>query len=270
MPQSKKTSTGRALKAVKSANPFRLNQQQVLYSLLLVATFLVGYLLATVQLLKNPAGNTPTQAQGNNAEVAAGQNEPPTPEPETVLAKVDESKGGAAVDEGKLKGGKDAKVKIVEFSDLECPFCARFYSETLPQLISDYINSGDVSLEYRHFPLSFHPQAKPLAIASECANEQGKFWEMHDRIFSENIAGNIASATADTYKSWAADMGFDANAFNSCYDAGRGQDVIDADTKLGSELGVSGTPTFFINGRQLVGAQPFASFKAIIDEELKK
>lgn len=269
MPQTKKTSA-KIRPEGKTVKSFRPNQQQILYSLLLVATFLVGYLLATVQLLKNPAGTAPSQAQVNNGNVAENQNEPVAPEPETVLVKVDESKGGAKTDEGKLKGEKDAKVKIVEFSDLECPFCARFYKDTLPQIISEYIDNGKVSLEYRHFPLSFHPQAKPLAIATECANEQGKFWEMHDKVFEKNAAGEIASASTDTYKQWASEIGVDTFAFNSCYDANQGEDIIEADTKLGSELGVSGTPTFFINGRQLVGAQPFASFKAIIDEELKK
>lgn len=269
MPRAKKPEVKPKL-AQRAVMPFRPSQQQVLYSLLLVATFLVGYLLATVQLLKSPAGTTPSQAQVNNGNVAENQNEPVAPEPETVLVKVDESKGGAKTDEGKLKGGKDAKVKIVEFSDLECPFCARFHTDTLPQLISEYIDSGEVSLEYRHFPLSFHPQAKPLAIATECANEQGKFWQMHDKVFEKNAAGELSAANADTYKQWAVEIGADAAAFNSCYDANRGQDIVDADTKLGTELGVSGTPTFFINGKQLVGAQPFASFKAIIDEELNK
>lgn len=92
-----------------------------------------------------------------------------------------------SVDNGHLPalGDKKAKVTIVEFSDFECPFCNRFFKDTLPQIKKDYVDTGKTVLYYRHFPLGFHPLAKPFAIASECANEQGKFWEFHDKIFEE-------------------------------------------------------------------------------------
>lgn len=92
-----------------------------------------------------------------------------------------------SVDNGHLPalGDKNAKVTIVEFSDFECPFCRRFFTDTLPQIKKDYIDSGRVVMYYRHYPLPFHPLAQPFAIASECANEQGKFWEFHDKIFQE-------------------------------------------------------------------------------------
>lgn len=253
MAQAKKS----PLPAVK---PFRPTQQQVLYTLLLIATFLIGYLLATVQLLKNPAA-TSAPVQGEQQAVAPQA--PAAPNAEDVLPKLTKP-------HLPIKGEENAKVTIVEFSDFECPFCANFYKDTLPQIQSEYIDKGLVKLDYRHYPLSFHPQAKPLGIAAECANEQGMFWQMHDKIFDENVAGALTSANADTYKEWAGEIGLDTASFNSCYDAGRGGDTVDADFTLGSEVGVSGTPTFYINGRQLVGAQPFASFKAIIDEELNK
>ncbi|MBI2049629.1 thioredoxin domain-containing protein [Candidatus Roizmanbacteria bacterium] len=93
----------------------------------------------------------------------------------------------ATVDTGRLPsiGDTNAKVTIVEFSDFECPFCRRYFTDTFPQLKKDYIDTGKVVMYYRHFPLDFHPLAKPFAMASECANEQGKFWEFHDKIFSE-------------------------------------------------------------------------------------
>jgi protein-disulfide isomerase len=161
-------------------------------------------------------------------------------------------------------------VTIVEFSDFECPFCARFYTDTLPELTKEYIDSGEIAFYYRHCPLSFHPQAVPSALASECANDQGKFWEMHDKIFDENNAGKLGSATDETYKGYAADLGLNADQFNSCFDDKTHQSKVDEDFAAGNEVGVSGTPTFYINGRQLVGAQPFTAFKAVIDEELKK
>lgn len=245
----------------ESAKAFRPSQQQVLYTLLLVATFLIGYLLATVQLLKNPTTGSVAAVQGQ--EQTAPQAPIAAPKPEDVLPKLTEP-------HLPIKGDQNAKVTIVEFSDFECPFCANFYKDTLSQIQTEYIDKGLVKLDYRHYPLSFHPQARPLGIATECANEQGMFWEMHDKVFDENVAGSLASATGETYKEWAAEIGLDASAFNACYDEGRGGDVVDADFALGNEVGVSGTPTFYINGRQLVGAQPFASFKAIIDEELNK
>jgi protein-disulfide isomerase len=256
MVQTKKSSV------IPSVKLFRPTQQQVLYTILLAATFLIGYLLATVQLLKNPAGST-AQVQGEQQQAAAAAQAPAAPKVEDVLPKLTKS-------HLPIKGDENAKVTIVGFSDFECPFCANFYKDTLPQIQSEYIDKGLVKLDYRHYPLSFHPQAKPLGIASECANEQGMFWQMHDKIFDENVAGALSAASSDTYKKWAGEIGLDTGAFNSCYDAGRGGETVDADFALGNEVGVSGAPTFYINGRQLVGAQPFASFKAIIDEELKR
>lgn len=259
MAQARKKSPAQKIKEVR---PFRPTQQQILYTLLLVATFLIGYLLATVQLLKNPVGKAVT-AQGTDQAGTPQAPAPGAPDPADATSKIGEARLP-------IKGDANAKVTIVEFSDLECPFCANFFKDTLPQIQSEYIDTGKVKLDYRHYPLSFHPQAKPLAIATECANEQGMFWQMHDKIFTENAAGALAAANADTYKQWAGEIGLDANAFGSCIDESRGGDVVDSDMALGNSVGVSGTPTFYINGRQLVGAQPFASFKAIIDEELKK
>jgi protein-disulfide isomerase len=235
---------------------------QLLYVLLLVAVFSIGYLLARVQLLEkggsqNTGGTTaPTQGTGTVPDPAA-------PDPKTVLEKL--NNGHLPV-----KGDNNAKVTVVEFSDFECPFCARFYADTLPQLTTEYIDTGKIAFYYRHYPLSFHPQAVPAALASECANDQGKFWEMHDKIFDENNAGKLGTATTDTFKQYAADLGLEANAFDSCFDDKTHQAKVDEDFAAGNEVGVSGTPTFYINGRQMVGAQPFASLKAIIDEELNK
>jgi protein-disulfide isomerase len=240
----------------KKPKTAKFSQTQILYALLLAAAFLVGYLLATVQALQKP------QNQNTGAAPQAQAPEPPTVNPDEALKKL----GKARLP---VKGSADAKVAIVEFSDFECPFCASFYKETLPKIISEYVDKGLVKVDYRHYPLSFHPQALPSANAAECANEQGKFWEMHDKIFSENVGGALGLATVDTYKTWAQELGLEASVFDSCLDEQRYKDIIDSDFALGNELVVNATPTFFINGKQLVGAQPFESFKAIIDEELK-
>lgn len=232
---------------------------QVLYGLLLIAVFMLGYLIARVQYLEK--GSTTTTAQ--TVQPTGIKTAPSAPSPADVLKKLTNPRLP-------IRGNNNAKVSIVDFSDFECPFCARFFSDTLSQLTKEYIDSGKVKLEYRHYPLPFHSQAKPLAIASECANNQGKFWEMHDKIFEENTAGGLTGATAETYRQWAKNIGLNADQFATCLDDQKIADIVDKDTKLGSSVGVSGTPTFYINGRQLVGAQPFTAFKTIIDEELKK
>jgi protein-disulfide isomerase len=153
-----------------------LNSPQLTYVLLLVAVFLVGYLLARVQSLEGGFGGsrgTATQGTtGNPAQPgsAGGQAAP--------QGKVDVANGHLPV-----KGDEDAKVTIVEFTDFECPFCGSFYRDTLPQIVKEYIDTGKAKLYIRHYPLSFHPKAIPLANAAECANDQDKFWEMHDKIF---------------------------------------------------------------------------------------
>lgn len=258
---TRKSSEKATIGSVLMNIPLQTLGTHLVYIVLLVAFLVIGYLLGNLFPLKQtsslaqvagPTGDTAPQAQAPQA--------PAAPDPEVV--KKDLKMGHLPV-----KGQENAKVTMVEFSDFECPFCGRFYSETLPQLISEYVDTGKMKIYYRHYPLSFHPKAVPLAHASECANDQGSFWEMHDKIF-ENAA-TVSTATDDTIKSWAGELGLDTATFNSCYDAKTHQSKIDEDFAAGGAVGVSGTPTFYINGKQLVGAQPFSAFKAIIDEELK-
>jgi protein-disulfide isomerase len=162
-------------------------------------------------------------------------------------------------------GSKDATVTIIEFSDFQCPFCERFYLQTFPQIKLEYIDTGKVRFVYRDFPLSFHAMAQKAAEAAECANEQEKFWEYHDKIFQ-----NQASLSKDNLKLWAKQLGLDTTKFDSCLDTGKYQSEVQKDQKEGISLGVSGTPAFFINGKPLIGAQPFAAFKQLIDAELSE
>ena len=160
------------------------------------------------------------------------------------------------------KGPTKAPVQIIEFSDFECPFCFRV-NPTVAQVLSTY---GDrIRLVYRHLPLPNHPNARPAAEAAACANEQGKFWEYHDRLFADQ-----SKLAAADLKKHAADLGLDAGKFNACVETRRFQKDVDADMDAAQLLGVSGTPHFFINGRPLSGAQPLESFKEIIDQELAR
>ncbi len=168
-------------------------------------------------------------------------------------------------------GNKRAKVTMIEFSDYQCPFCRTFWKDSFAQLKKEYIDTGKVLFVYRDYPLSFHPMAEPSAQAAECADDQGKYWEMHDKIFGEQgkKGQGTVTFTLQDLKLWASQIGLDAGKFNQCLDSGKYKDEVAKDFADGSAAGVSGTPSFFINGRLVVGAQPYASLKAIIDEELK-
>jgi protein-disulfide isomerase len=164
-----------------------------------------------------------------------------------------------------VRGNFNAPVTIVEFSDFECPFCERHFG-TLQQVLKDY---GDkVRLVYKHFPLSFHPQAEKAAEATECASEQGKFWEMHDKIFSNQA---LLQGGVTQLKAWAAELKLNTSQFNSCLDSGKTAQKIAADQQEGAAKGVDGTPGTFINGQFVNGgAIPYTSFKQLIDQALQK
>ncbi|MDP3696839.1 MAG: DsbA family protein [Candidatus Taylorbacteria bacterium] len=184
----------------------------------------------------------------------------------------DGTKVNVSADDDPVLGNKNAKVTIIEFSDFQCPFCRTFWRDTLGQIKKEYIDTGKVKFIYRDYPLSFHPMAHASAEAAECADDQGKYWEMHDKIFGEQEKlgqGTVTYVVSDL-KKWAAAIGLDPAKFNQCLDSGKYKAEVDKDFADGSAAGVSGTPSLFINGRLLVGAQPYASFKAIIDEELNK
>lgn len=163
-----------------------------------------------------------------------------------------------------VEGNANAPVKIIEFSDFQCPFCGRAF-ENLKPLYDEYIKTGKVELVFLNFPLSFHPNAEPAAQAAMCANEQGKFWEMHNKMFA-----NQETLSTENYKKWAVELGLNKVKFDSCVDSQKYKDAVAADQAYGSSLGVSGTPSFFINGVELVGAQPYSAFKQAIDAELAK
>ena len=166
-----------------------------------------------------------------------------------------------------ILGDKDAPVTIVEFSDYECPYCGRHFTDTYPQIKSNYIDTGEVNLVFKNFPLNFHPNAQKAAEAAECAREQGKFWEMHDKLFENQVTLSV-----ENYKIWAKGLGLDAGKFNTCLDTGKMAKVVQDDLKYGQEIGVQGTPAFFIgNGdsyTMVSGAQPYSAFEQVIEAKL--
>lgn len=177
-----------------------------------------------------------------------------------------------SVDDDPVLGKSNAPVTIIEFSDFQCPFCRVFWKEAFAQIKKEYIDTGKVRFVYRDYPLTFHPMAEISAQAGECADEQGKYWEFHDKIFGEQekLGQGTVTYTTQNIKLWASQLGLNVAKFNQCLDSGKYKAEVQKDFQDGSAAGVSGTPSLFINGRLVVGAQPFASFKAIIDEELDK
>ena len=160
------------------------------------------------------------------------------------------------------KGPADALVTVIEISDFEWPFCKRV-GPTLKQITDKY--GDDVRIVFKHNPLSFHKRAMAAANASMCANEQEKFWEMHDAIFE-----NMRKLKDEDLQSYASKVGLNMDKFKSCYAANKYRKQILNDQRTAVALGARGTPAFFVNGRFLSGAQSFDKFEALIDEELAK
>jgi protein-disulfide isomerase len=182
-----------------------------------------------------------------------------------------------SIDNDPIIGKVSAPITIIEFSDFQCPFCARFHIETLPKIMNEYIINGQVKLVFRDFPIqSIHPNALPASVAAECANEQGKFKEMHDMLFEKQNDWNNQSTdnAIITFNQYATDIELENKKFDSCLKNGKYIEEIQKDLEDGRMYGISGTPGFFVGNNQigfieLKGAQPFESFKKIIDSQLK-
>ena len=182
-----------------------------------------------------------------------------------------------SLDDDPIRGDPDAPITIVEFSDFQCPFCARFHVQTLPSIIEEYIAEGKVNLVYRDFPIQgIHPNALPAAVAAECANEQGKFWEYHDTLFEKQNSWNRldSNSAITTFSQYATDIGLEQEQFDSCLQTGKYLEEVQGDLRDGRDYDVTGTPGFFIGNEdigfvKINGAQPFESFKRIIDAQLE-
>jgi len=175
-------------------------------------------------------------------------------------------------------GDENAKIRLIEFSDFQCPFCRRHYVQSYEQIKTNYIDTGKALFVFMNFPLSFHEGAEPFANAAECANEQGKWEEMHDKMFDEQQlegSGTVPYPGDAVVKQWAADIGLNAVQFNSCFDSKKYQSEIDQDFQAGVAAGVSGTPSFAIGNDDIgyelvVGAQPYSVISQVIESQLTK
>ncbi|MBI4434554.1 DsbA family protein [Candidatus Uhrbacteria bacterium] len=223
------------------------------------AVGLIGFLILLPGAIKGsgPSGATPTlntAAAPTPTPSPSPSPTPPPPPPGPVNITVSDS--------DHIRGAKDAKVTIVEWSDFQCPFCSRFHP-SMVRVAQEY--SGKVRWIYRHFPLdSIHPNARPAAEASECAAEQGKFWDFADKLFERQ-----PQLGPDLYKSLAKELGLNESKFNECVASGKYRQRVSDHEQAGLTAGVRGTPGSFVNGIEVPGAVPYEQLKGFIDQALK-
>jgi len=231
-----------------------VNVLQIILTVLLVgAAFAIGVMWTQLKMLKTAA--QPTQSTA-----------PQAPEEQGPLSDDlwQEAVGKAAYAEG----SEEATVTIVEFTDYQCPFCKRHFDQTADQLETQYIKTGKVRWILRDLPLSFHQNAHLAAEAARCAGDQEKYRQMHDKLFEMQTAWGESTTAKTIFSGYARTLGLNTAIFDQCLSSGKYKAAVDEDLSLAAKVGASGTPTFYINGQALVGAQPFSAFKAAVDAEL--
>ena len=218
-------------------------QRPLIYSILLVCVFVLGMVSGFLIWGKG------TPAVANNGQSL------PTPVQQVTRYPVEEG-GNPSI------GPADAPITIIAFSDYQCPYCQKWESEVYQRLLDDY--PTQVRIVYRDFPLnSIHPEAAPAANAANCAGEQDSYFQYHDKLFSYEL-----DLGKEAYLQYARELKLDMDSFTACLESGRYEAEVTEDLNYAVELGVQSTPTFFINGLYLVGAQPYTTFKKLIDQEL--
>lgn len=178
------------------------------------------------------------------------------------------------IDDDAMKGDKNAPVTMIEFSEYQCPFCARFSTETLPDIVSTYVDTGKLRIVFRDYPLAFHRNAAKAAEAAECAGDQGLFWEMHDLLFA-----NPKKLAPENLTQYAEQLGLYMPDFTFCMESGKNGPEVAHDLQDGKNAGVNSTPSFFIGvsgqgdkikGTYIKGAKPFGAFKKAIEQALEE
>jgi protein-disulfide isomerase len=249
--------------AVDADDPAKLVQQEDtvtfkrshFYSVLVVLAFAAGILIGYVTWGTGTAGG-PALSSGTASESSSSVVEAPlaTQEPEFIRYEV-------FSEDAYMLGPEDAPITIVEFSDFQCPYCRGWHEQVYEPLLAAY--PGQIRLVYRHLPLtSIHPEAFSAAEAAMCAGEQDAFWQYHDRLFSSETLGS------EVYTQYAQELGLDMTTFEACMADHEYQEAIQKDSDFALDLGIRSTPTFFINGLAIVGAQPLDVFQQVIDKEL--
>lgn len=241
--------------------PKKINLIYLLTTIIVIGAFVfglvLGILITKVQYLEKGAlGTTTTTTDAANTGTAATA-------PAAPAAPVN-----VGVGHFPLLGDKNAKVTVIEFADFQCPFCENFFTNVEANIKKDYVDSGKVKFAFRHYAF-LGQESTDSANAAECANDQGKFWEYHDYLYTHQGSENSGAFSKENLKGFAATLGLDTGTFNDCLDTNKDKANVDKDIKEGGTAGVNGTPATFVNGVLISGAAPYADFKAAIDKALK-
>ena len=249
-------SVGLKLGAEKAKLPRTITIPPMIMTYILIAVifvgvfilgFVLGVLITKVHYLEKGATST------------TGATTDPTATSPDITDPVDVGLGHLPV-----QGDKNAKVSVVEFADFQCPFCEQWFKEVGPNIIKDYVDTGKAKFAFRHYAF-LGQESTDSANASECANEQGKFWEYHDYLYSHQGPENSGTFAPDKLKGFAADLGLNTDQFNSCLDSNKFASNVTKDQTEGQTAGVQGTPATFINGMLFSGACPYTNFKQAMD-----
>lgn len=226
------------------------------------AIVLAGVLVAGAVLFKDQLVGRSAKGVGEDINVL-GATVTPTPTPATNLQ--------VSLDNVPMLGEATASVTVVEFSDFQCPYCEQFFNMTLPQLKKEYVDTGKVKYYFKNFPLtSLHKNAAKAAEAALCAQDQDGFWAYHDQLFAQQSEWAEQASPSTAFARYATAVGLKSKDFASCLETDKHAARVSGEMSEGQTLGVTGTPSFVINGRLLVGAYPFSEFKKIIDPLLGK
>jgi protein-disulfide isomerase len=246
-----------------------VNNTTRFYPMLIPLAFVLGLMAGYITWGRSPAlparatapSAAPTAASQADTNSPTAENSGPA-EPAAAESIPQVVRYDVPIDDDPILGPESASITIIEFSDYECPYCRKWHLEVFPLLREKY--PDQIRYVFRDFPLtSIHPNAVPAAEAANCANEQGKFWEFNEALFLMR-----EGLSQQAYEKYAKELGLEMGAFGECISSGRHQGEVLADLQWAADLGVRSTPTFFLNGIALVGAQPYEVFEQVIEKEL--
>lgn len=217
----------------------------------MVSTFILLGIVIGFGISQMPYFN---EADTKTSTVTTDKNVQPEPDSEKPeIKKFSDEDTAKLIDTNSVKGNSSAAISFVEFSDFQCPFCARFAANTVSQVDENYVKNNKVKIAFRDYPLDFHKNAVPAALSARCASEQGKFWEMHDVIFAKQSQWSEETDSAAKFKAYSKELGLDVKKFNNCLDSKKYINEIQKDLIAGIAAGISGTPGSFINGKEIAG-----------------
>lgn len=232
---------------------------------LIVGAALGGMFVKIQYLESRVSGTTATVNNPTNPTAAAPAPTPSAPSQPSAPTKVNVQ----VSPNDPMKGNPNAKLTIVEFADYQCPFCGRFQKDTLPQILKDYIDTGKAKFVFKNLAF-LGKESTDAANAALCAKEQNKFWEYHDKLFASQNGENQGGFAIDKLKGFAADLGLNTTQFDNCLDSQKYNVQVTADSTEAGKSGFQSTPSTAVGTTAVIGAQPYAQFKAAIDAELAK